>query len=334
MMIDFQHKMAGHCESGSTSNLLSNAHLPISEPMVFGIGSGLFFAYIPFIKMMHAPLFAFRILPGLIFSRASHNLGVEIYRKSFKNKRQEAMDELDLNIAKGIPVGLQVGVYNLSYFPPEYRMHYNMHNCIVIGKENGNYYVSDTHMENIAKISYDDLLKVRFPRGLFAPHGKMYFPVNIPENLNFRKAIQKGIQKNSSQMLNDSIPLVGVNGIGYIGKRIKNWPDKYGEETANYYLGQLLLMLEEAGTGGAGFRFIYGAFLKEAGELLNNHKLYDLSKEMGETANLWRHFSSLGAKNCKARNNFDTSYDELSKVLIELSKREKNIFKQLKLVRV
>jgi len=325
--------MSGHCESGVTSNLINHNNLPISEPMVFGIGSGLFFAYIPFVKLFHAPLFTFRILPGMLFSRTARNIGFDYIKKTYKDKK-EAMDELDENLAKGIPVGLQVGVYHLSYMPAEYRIHFNAHSCIVIGRENGTYIVSDPVIENLVDISYADLVKVRFPSGLFAPHGKMYFPVNVPENFDLRKAIKKGIEKNTAQMLNGPIPLIGTNGINFLGNRIKNWPEKFGAITANYYLGQLLFMLEEAGTGGAGFRFIYGAFLKEAGEKLDNHKLYDLSKEMGETANLWRYFASIGAKNCKSRGGIDTSYEELSKLLIEIAKKERNIFNQLKSVRV
>lgn len=329
MIIDYQHKMAGHCESGVTSNLITHHNLPISEPLVFGIGSGLYFAYIPFVKLFHAPLFAFRILPGMLFNRTAKHIGFDIFKKTYKDQK-EAMDELDQNIAKGTPVGLQVGVYHLSYFPAEYRIHYNVHNCVVIGKQDGKYIISDTLFENLVDITYDDLVKVRFPRGMFAPHGKMYYPLNVPESFDVKLAIKKGIEKNINQMLNSAFPLVGVKGINYMGKKIKNWPDKFGVKVANYYLGQMLLMLEEAGTGGAGFRFIYGAFLKEAGEKLDNTKLYDLSKEMGETANLWRHFAALGAKNCKAKGGVVTPYEELSKLLIEISKKEKNVFTQLK----
>ncbi|MEY4895573.1 MAG: hypothetical protein RI890_372, partial [Actinomycetota bacterium] len=44
MIIPFKHQLQAHCESGVTSNLLKHYGLPISEPLAFGIGSGLFFA--------------------------------------------------------------------------------------------------------------------------------------------------------------------------------------------------------------------------------------------------------------------------------------------------
>ena len=53
--LEFEHRQAGHCESGVTRNLLNYHHHKISEPMAFGIGAGLFFSYLPFLKMQHAP---------------------------------------------------------------------------------------------------------------------------------------------------------------------------------------------------------------------------------------------------------------------------------------
>jgi hypothetical protein len=54
--IPFQHHQSAHCESGVTSNLLYHYGLKVSEPLAFGIGSGLFFAHIPFIKVNGIPL--------------------------------------------------------------------------------------------------------------------------------------------------------------------------------------------------------------------------------------------------------------------------------------
>ena len=50
-------------------------------------------------------------------------------------------------LTEGHPVGCQVGVYYLSYFPKEYRFHFNAHNLIVFGKEDDNYLISDPVME-------------------------------------------------------------------------------------------------------------------------------------------------------------------------------------------
>ncbi len=59
----------------------------------------------------------------------------------------------------------------------------------------------------------------------------------------------------------------------------------------NHYLGQLIRMQEEIGTGGGGFRFIYGAFLQEAAVILKNDELKGLSKEITAIGDLWRDFA-------------------------------------------
>ena len=41
-----------------------------------------------------------------------------------------------------------------------------------------------------------------------------------------------------------------------------------GSKSPTTYLAQMIRMQEEIGTGGGGFRFIYGAFLEEAAEVL------------------------------------------------------------------
>ncbi len=135
MRVKFEHLQAAHCENGVTTNLLKTIGIrSMTEPMVFGIGSGLFFIYIPFMKINNGPAIAFRTQPGLIFKRTCKSLGIPVIRKKFSSK-PEAEKFLVECLEQGHPVGCQVGVYYLSYFPKEYRFHFNAHNLIVYGKE-------------------------------------------------------------------------------------------------------------------------------------------------------------------------------------------------------
>ena len=68
---DFKHFQSAHCENGVASNLLKNKGIDISEPMIFGLGSGLFFVFLPFLKVNHAPAISYRPMPGMIFNRAA-----------------------------------------------------------------------------------------------------------------------------------------------------------------------------------------------------------------------------------------------------------------------
>ena len=87
MKIDFTHKQTAHCENGVVSNLMTFNGFPISEPMVFGIGSGLLFCYIPFLKVNHAPAITYRVMPGQIFKKFAKRVGVKIKKEKFKNSK-------------------------------------------------------------------------------------------------------------------------------------------------------------------------------------------------------------------------------------------------------
>src|SRR3984885_15584243 len=177
MKVNFEHLQAAHCENGVTTNLLKTIGIRnMTEPMVFGIGSGLFFIYIPLMKINNGPAIAFRTQPGLIFKRTCNALGIPVVRKKFSSKEQ-AESYLKDRLEEGHPVGCQVGVYYLSYFPREYRFHFNAHNLIVFGKEDDNYLISDPVMETPTTLTSYELERGRFAKGALAPGGQLYYPV-------------------------------------------------------------------------------------------------------------------------------------------------------------
>lgn len=328
MELDFSHHQAAHCENGVASNLLKDKGLNISEPMVFGIGSGLFFVYLPFIKVNHAPVMSYRPLPGMIFNKLSKRLGIKIKRQKFSSEAK-ANQALEENLKNKIPTGLQVGVYNLTYFPDEYRFHFNAHNLVVYGKEGNNYLISDPVMQEVTTLTEEELNKVRFAKGAFAPRGQMYFPIHIPVEINFQEAIVKSIKDTCRNML-APIPIVGVKGIKMVSRQIRKWPVKHGNKKANHYLAQMVRMQEEIGTGGGGFRFIYAAFLQEASVILKNEMLRNLSLEMTEIGDLWRDFAVQASRVYKNRSAQTDVYNMLADQLLAIAEREEVFFKKLR----
>lgn len=328
MQLDFKHHQSAHCENGVASNLLKDKGIDISEPMVFGIGSGLFFVYLPFIKVNHAPVVSYRPLPGMIFNKLAKRLGIKIKRTKFSSE-SNANKALEENLKNNIPTGLQVGVYNLTYFPDEYRFHFNAHNLVVYGKNDNQYLISDPVMEHVTELSEDELNKVRFAKGAFAPKGQMYYPIHIPVEINYEKAITTAIKDTCRNML-APIPIVGVKGIKFVSRQIRKWPVKHGNKKANHYLAQLVRMQEEIGTGGGGFRFIYAAFLQEASVRLKNEELRKLATEMTEIGDLWRDFAVQASRVYKNRSAQNDVYNMLADNLLDIANREEVFFKKLK----
>ena len=64
IVLPFQHRQSAHCESGVAANMLTNQGIATSEAMAFGIGAGLFFAYLPFIRLNKLPLVSYRAAAG------------------------------------------------------------------------------------------------------------------------------------------------------------------------------------------------------------------------------------------------------------------------------
>jgi hypothetical protein len=331
MTTDFQHLQAAHCENGVTAKLLQKSGGgKLTEPLVFGIGSGLFFVYVPFLKINKGPAIAFRTMPGFIFKRTCNSLDIPVIRKKFSSEKA-AEDFLMERLALGEPVGCQVGVYYLTYFPKEYRFHFNAHNLIVYGKENDDFLISDPVMETVTRLNSYELQRVRFAKGPLAPKGQLYYPGNAKEvtDEQIKKAIVSGIKRNVRDMLHIPGPVAGVKGIRYTGNRIKKWRDKLGLQKAGLYLAQLVRMQEEIGTGGGGFRYIYAAFLQEA---LGFHKVDELgraSELFTEAGDLWRTAAVQASGIYKGRLSSQQDFDVVGNHLHEIAEIEKRGFELL-----
>lgn len=324
-----QHVQHAHCESGVTTNMLRFYGIDISEPMAFGIGAGLFFGHLPFLKVNGTPGTTFRIWPGAIFKRVTRRLGVDIRTQRFSTP-DKAMAALDAALQQGIPVGMQTSVYFLPYLPEAFRFHFNAHNLVVYGKEGNEYLVSDPVMETATRIDADDLAKARFAKGAPEPKGFMYYVTQVPEQSDFSKAILAGIRQNCFMMLSPPLPWFGCNAFGLLARKIRQYPAKLSPRKTALYLGNIIRMQEEIGTGGAGFRYLFAAFLQEAGERLRREDLGQFSEELTAIGDAWRGFAYSAARIVKARSSDLVSCQELSLQLLDIGRREKDFFKRLK----
>jgi hypothetical protein len=222
MKLNFEHHQTAHCENGVASNLLLNKGLKLSEPMIFGIGSGLFLCIFLF-KSEFCSRFQLSSDAGCDFQQSSKRLGIKIKEK-FSNPA-EAQKALEKNLENNIPTGLQVGVFNLTYFPEEYKFHFNAHNFVVYGKEDGKFLISDPVMDYTTTLTEAELEKVRYAKGALPPKGHMYYPTYIPENVNLEEAIKKGIKDTCKNML-APVPIIGVKAMRWVAKASRNGQKK------------------------------------------------------------------------------------------------------------
>ncbi|MBN1108808.1 MAG: BtrH N-terminal domain-containing protein [Bacteroidales bacterium] len=326
--IPFRHIMAAHCESGTVAALLNHHGMKISEPMVFGIASGIFFAYLK-TPGMEFPMFAVRSMPGQVRTRFAARTGVKFRTKKYRNP-EKAEKELNELIDKGQPVAVQVDFFYMNYFPAWYRIHVNVHFVTVIGREGDKYFISDSYHPRIAEIDRESFLKGRFAGGSMAPKGFMFYPVSIPENVDLQKAIKDGLTGATKNMLKIPLPFIGIKGIRRFADKITGWP-RYAksEDYLADKIFRITIFLEDQGTGGGGFRFLYASFLQEASKVLQNPRLEDMSREMMAIGDGWREVSLASAKIAKQRDFSKARLMEIGDLLRVRADMEESFFKRL-----
>jgi hypothetical protein len=214
-------------------------------------------------------------------------------------------------------------------------MHFNGHNICIIGKdeERDVYSVLDPIITEKATISGALLRKVRFAKGgSYPPMGQMYWVTSVPKELpELKPMILKSIRKTCWFMVSQPgfIRVAGANGILYLSRRIRKWEKKMGARKTRQNLVQIIRMLEEIGTGGAGFRFVYAAFLQEAAEKTGISCLNDYSMRLTEIGDLWREFAFKASRIYKKREGENYTYDDLGDLLQTIGEREKAFFQDL-----
>ena len=325
---DFQHAHSAHCESGVMSLMMRHYGLPLSEAMVFGLAQGLMFAYLPFIKMGGMPLIAYRSRPKAIIKGLQKNLGIKMKMQTFSHP-EKGTKALDLLLEQGEIVGAQTSVFWLPYFPPEMRFHFNAHNLIIYRKEVDDYLISDPVFEEPVRCTTQALQKARFVQGVMAPKGLLYFPVHVPETINYAVVIPKAIKKNARAMLKTPVPIAGIRGIRYLARTIGKLGRK-DQRYAKLFLGHIIRMQEEIGTGGAGFRFIYASFLQEAGLLLGgNPLLSEASQMMTLVGDQWREFALMLAKAIRGKEGRTIDFPALQAKLESVAALEAAVYSKL-----
>ncbi len=325
----FVHYHAAHCETGVTAALFRDKGLEISEPMIFGIGSGIFFGHLPFIKFVGLPITTYRSQPGAVFRKVVKRLGGKFFMKHFRNAGK-GMDEMRRVLRSGQIVGVTTNIYWLSYIPNRFRFQFNGHNIIILREIENGFRVSDPVLDRPMDCPTEDLIRARFARGPLEPHGFMYYPITINLHPDLRVACIKGILDTYNMMVRVPLPIAGIRGIRFLARRVINFEKKYGFEEGCRQLGMIVRMQEEVGTGGAGFRYMYAAFLQEVAQLFGSAELNELSQEMTAIGDIWREFAVTCARVIKKRGGKEETFAKAGGLMLICAGREEELFKNLR----
>jgi hypothetical protein len=278
--------------------LVRHHGLALSEPMAFGLASALSFAYLPFIRVGGMPLVAYRMPPRFIIRGLHASLGLGMRFENFRSPGR-GMARLDELVDAGRLVGLQTSVFWLPYFPPDLRFHFNAHNLLVYGREGNEYLISDPVAESAVRCARKDLEKARFAKGVLAPKGLLYYATREPAAPDWARLGKRALKRTARIMLYTPLPIIGVRGIEMLARRVARLP--VSNPSTSLYVGNIVRMQEEIGTGGGGFRFLYASFLQELAAQTGYGALEPLAARLVEIGDRWREFALAAARMIRGR---------------------------------
>lgn len=280
-----------HCETTALGVLLRHQGLDLSEPMLFGLGSGLSFVYWDS-KSMPFPFLGGRVKPFDLTTNLTARLGLDLLVQETTSPRK-AWTNVTALIDAGHPVGLQLDSYHLDYFGS--KVHFGGHVVALYGYDDRNAYLVDTDQQGGAvATSLTSLAQARAARGpMTAKHRS--FSVTVPSHLTSpQDQIIPAITACADAFLNPPIANLGYRGIEKAGKLVRTWLRRTDDPQRD--LPQAALLMERAGTGGALFRNLYRDFLAECAQLLDSSHLRTGHRLYAEAATMWTETAALITK--------------------------------------
>ncbi|RMB84958.1 BtrH N-terminal domain-containing protein [Streptomyces shenzhenensis] len=280
-----------HCETTALGVLLRHQGLDLSEPMLFGLGSGLSFVYWDS-KNMGFPFLGGRVKPFELTRNLAARLGLELLVQETVSPRR-AWQNVVAPIDAGHPVGLQLDSYHLDYFGS--KVHFGGHVVAMYGYDDRDAHLVDTAQQGgTVSTSLTSLAEARAARGpMTAKHRS--FTLTAPRNLpSPRGRIVPAITACADAFLDPPIANLGHRGIGKAGRLVRTWLQR--TDAPQRDLPQAADLMEKAGTGGALFRNLYSDFLAECTQQLDSSHLRAGHGLYAEAATLWTEVAALIAK--------------------------------------
>jgi hypothetical protein len=324
MMIieDIKEFQGQHCETTATGTLLRHAGLELSEPMLFGLGEGLYFVYWK-MKEMNLPFLGGRCKTWELTENLCRNLGLILdnrettsVKKAWKNV-QEFIDQ-------GIPVGLQLDSYYLEYFTKAF--HFAGHFLAMYGYDDTHAYVVDTIQQGGKNTTLlNNLEKARKEKGPMAAKNRSY-TVTLPDELpDMKTAVTGAMKRNAEAYLNPPIKNFAYKGIEKLSKEVLKWLQIAPNPAED--LGLTAMLMEKAGTGGAIFRNLYRDFLKEAVDITTHPNVEQAYTLFCDVAPKWNQVSALLTEAGEKEN--QAHLKQVSELLKELAALEKQAMEYL-----
>ncbi|MFC9648774.1 BtrH N-terminal domain-containing protein [Streptomyces sp. NPDC056937] len=325
MVKDIDVRGMRHCETTALGVLLRHEGLDLSEPMLFGLGSGLSFVYWDS-KSMGFPFLGGRVKPFELTRNLAATLGLELQVEETTSPRK-AWQNVAAPIGAGRPVGLQLDSYHLDYFST--KVHFGGHIVAMYGYDEQDAYLVDTAAQGgSVSTGLAGLAKARAERGpMTAKHRSFTITAPSPPTPPQDRIIP-AIKSCADAFLNPPIANLGHRGIGKTAEHVPKWLRRSDNPQAD--LSRAATLMERAGTGGALFRNLYRDFLAECAQVIDNNHLRTGHSLYAEAATLWTQVAGLVA--AAGESGDAQNLTQAGSILHELSRIERDAMQALSLI--
>jgi hypothetical protein len=285
----FEPFIGQHCETVATGSLLKSAGIELSEPLMFGIGQGLAFIFIK-LSSLPLPFVGGRTKPFEITETLCRNLGLELTTNETSSK-PKAWAALEVPLARGEPVGLQLDCFHLEYFSRP--VHFAGHFVAAYGLNEREALLVDTAPQGSRqKTSRASLEKARFEKGPMAAKARSWTIARPKKKPDLPAAVRKAIRANAKSYLAPPFKGASFLGIRKLAESLPDWLQIARHPKQDLELAALLM--ERAGTGGALFRNFYRDFLRESAELLGKSAALNEARQLfADSAAEWTAIAAL-----------------------------------------
>ncbi|MFD7704508.1 BtrH N-terminal domain-containing protein [Streptomyces caelestis] len=325
MVEDLDARGMQHCETTALGVLLRHEGIDLSEPMLFGLGSGLSFVYWDS-KTMGFPFLGGRVKPFELTRNLATALGLGLLVEETTSPRK-AWQNVAAPIDAGRPVGLQLDSYHLDYFST--KVHFGGHVVAMYGYDEQDAYLVDTDSQGGAvSTSLAGLARARAERGPMTARHRSFTITASGSPTPPQDRIIPAIRTCADAFLNPPIANLGHRGIEKAAEQVPKWLRRSDDPRED--LSRTAVLMERAGTGGALFRNLYRDFLAESARLIDSGHLRTGHALYAEAAALWTQVAALVAATGESGDAKDLV--QAGSILHELSRIERDAMRELSLI--
>ena len=277
------HIPGTHCGSVTLRDVMTYYNYKWSEAMCFGIGGGLGFYYTISEEMSPSHMIFFRG-PEM----ETTFLSLIDKETSWSHADSNIIDTIKSYLDKDVPVVIQTDIYYLEYYNSN--THFPGHIVSVWGYDDEKQiiFVADNNLQGLQEVPYDDFKNGMASNDISNPLNNNFIDVMLNNlEINMENLIPEAITENARKMLFGCSGGRGESSVHKIkswSQDLPNWKDVDDWKWCARFGYQVI---KKRGVGGAGFRWLYRDFLREAETIVSWIKELGLAQEMDNIGGKW-----------------------------------------------